>query len=214
MYPFLILSLDLKLMKNSLEKFPKELESLNYICGIDEVGRGCLAGPVFAGAVILPKNFESDLIKDSKKLSEKKRLKAFELIKEKAISWSYHQIPQNIIDRDNIQNAIYSAMYGSIKKLKIKPEHLLVDGNIFENKTGIPHTCVIKGDNKYLSIAAASIVAKVSRDNFMVKIGESHPTYNWKNNKGYGSKEHIGIILSEGVTPYHRRSFLKKILKS
>ena len=201
-------------MKSKLEKHPQELKNLNYICGIDEVGRGCLAGPVFAGAVIFPKDFESDLIKDSKKLSEKRRLEAFELIKENALSWSYCSIPQDIIDRDNIQKAIYSAMYYAIKNLEVKPEHLLVDGNIFENKTDIPHTCVIKGDNKYLSIAAASIVAKVIRDDYMVKIDKFYPQYNWKNNKGYGSKEHIDKIISEGVTQHHRKSFLKKILKS
>jgi len=198
--------------KVRLEKHPKELSNLNYVCGIDEVGRGCLAGPVFAGAVILPKDFESDLIKDSKKLSEKKRLEAFELIKENAISWTYCSIPQDIIDRDNIQNATYSAMYYAIENLDIKPEHLLVDGNVFENKTDIPHTCVIKGDNKYLSIAAASIVAKVIRDDYMIKIDRFYPKYNWKSNKGYGSKEHIEKILSEGTTQHHRKSFLKKIL--
>jgi len=199
-------------IKNSLEKYPNELEPLDYICGIDEVGRGCLAGPVFAGAVILPKDFESDLIKDSKKLSEKKRLEAFELIKENALSWSYCHITQDIIDRDNIQKSTYSAMYYAIKNLDIKPEHLLVDGNVFENKTDIPYTCIIKGDNKYLSIAAASIVAKVVRDDYMVKIDRLYPKYNWKSNKGYGSKEHIEKILSEGVTHHHRKSFLKKIL--
>ena len=199
-------------MKIKLEKYPQELSNLSHICGVDEVGRGCLSGPVFAGAVILPKEFESDLIKDSKKLSEKKRLEAFELIKENALSWSYCSVDPNIIDRDNIQQATYSAMYYSIKNLDIKPEHLLVDGNIFENKTDIPHTCVIKGDNKYLSIAAASIVAKVIRDDYMIKIDKFYPQYNWKSNKGYGSKEHIEKILSEGTTPHHRKSFLKKIL--
>ncbi len=199
-------------MKIKLEKYPQELSDLEYICGVDEVGRGCLSGPVFAGAVILPKDFESDLIKDSKKLSEKRRLEAFEIIKENAISWSYSSISQDIIDRDNIQNATYSAMYHSIKKLDITPQHLLVDGNVFKNKTDIPHTCVIKGDNKYLSIAAASIVAKVIRDEYMTEIDKSYPQYNWKNNKGYGSKEHISKILSEGVTLHHRKSFLKKIL--
>ena len=170
-------------IKSSLEKYPNELESLDYICGLDEVGRGCLSGPVFVGAVILPKDFESDLIKDSKKLSEKKRLEAFDLIKEKALSWTYCSMSQDIIDRDNIQQATYSAMYYAIKNLNIEPQHLLVDGNVFENKTDIPYTCVVKGDNK------------------------------WKNNKGYGSKEHIEKILSEGITMHHRKSFLNKILK-
>lgn len=200
-------------MKSKLEKYPKELESLDYICGVDEVGRGCLAGPVFAGAVILPKDFESELIKDSKKLSEKKREEAFHLIKEKAISWSYHKVSEKTIDEKNIQNATYSAMDKAIKNLEHKPQHLLIDGNVFENKTKIPHTCVIKGDNKYYSIAAASIVAKVMRDRYMCEIGEEYPNYKWKNNKGYGSKEHIEKILEEGVTRHHRLSFLKKILK-
>ena len=200
-------------IKSSLEKYPNELESLDYICGLDEVGRGCLSGPVFVGAVILPKDFESDLIKDSKKLSEKKRLEAFDLIKEKALSWTYCSMSQDIIDRDNIQQATYSAMYYAIKNLNIEPQHLLVDGNVFENKTDIPYTCVVKGDNKYLSIAAASIVAKVIRDGYMVKIDKFYPQYNWKSNKGYGSKEHIEKILSEGITMHHRKSFLNKILK-
>lgn len=195
-----------------LEKYPQELEQLNYICGIDEVGRGCLAGPVFAGAVILPKNFESELIKDSKKLTEKKRIEAFNLIKENAISWSCHQVTEEVIDDINIQKATFSAMYKAIENLNIKPEHLLVDGNIFENNTNIPHTCVTKGDNKYLPIAAASIIAKVIRDQYMLEIDKEHPQYNWKNNKGYGSKEHISKIQSEGITTHHRKSFLKKIL--
>lgn len=199
-------------MKPKLEKYPQELSHLDYVCGVDEVGRGCLAGPVFAGAVILPKDFDSELIRDSKKLSEKKRLEAFELIKENALSWSYCHITQDIIDSENIQKATYSAMYHSIKNLDIKPQHLLVDGNVFENKTEIPHTCVIKGDNKYLCIAAASIVAKVIRDDYMVKLDKFYPRYNWKNNKGYGAKKHIDAIKVYGITQHHRKSFLKKIL--
>lgn len=195
-----------------LENHPKELNHLNYIAGIDEVGRGCLAGPVFSAAVILPKDFESDLIKDSKKMSEKKRLEAFELIKEVSLSWNYSFVEPSIIDEINIQNATYLSMLNSVNNLKIKPEHLLVDGDKFSVDTDIDYTCVIKGDNKYLPIAAASIVAKVLRDKYMKNLHLQHPKYNWGSNKGYGSKEHILKIVENGVTEHHRKSFLKKIL--
>lgn len=198
--------------KIKLENYPSDLEHLNYICGVDEVGRGCLAGPVFAAAVILPKDFESEIIRDSKKLSEKKRLEAFELIKEKAISWSYALVEPQVIDEINIQEATYKAMSDSILKLDVKPQHLLVDGNRFNTDLDTPYTCVIKGDDKYLSIASASIVAKVLRDKYMSDLDEKIPYYNWKSNKGYGSKEHIQKIQEEGVTTYHRKSFLKKIV--
>jgi ribonuclease HII len=195
-----------------LDNHPKELTHLNYIAGIDEVGRGCLAGPVFSAAVILPKEFESDLIKDSKKMSEKKRLQAFELIKEVALSWNYSFVEPSIIDEINIQNATYLSMLNSINNLKVKPEHLLIDGDKFNADIDIDHTCVIKGDNKYLSIAAASIVAKVLRDKYMKNLHKQYPIYNWESNKGYGSKEHIIKISENGVTEHHRKSFLKKIL--
>lgn len=198
--------------KIKLENHPPNLSHLNYICGIDEVGRGALVGPVFAAAVILPKDFESDMIRDSKKLSDKKRLEAFELIQKNAIDWSYSFVDPSVIDEINIQEATYKAMLDSILKLNIKPEHLLIDGNGFNTNLQIPHTCVVKGDDKYLSIASASIVAKVIRDKYMVELDKNLPNYNWKSNKGYGSKEHIQKILTEGVTPYHRKSFLRKIL--
>jgi ribonuclease HII len=200
--------------KIKLENHPSELEYLNYICGIDESGRGCLSGPVFAAAVILPKDFESELIRDSKKLSEKKRIEAFELIKKVAISWGYSFVEPDVVDKINIQEATYLAMINSVNKLNVKPEHLLVDGNRFTDELGIPYTCVIKGDNKYLSIAAASIVAKVLRDNYMVDLHKQYPKYKWDSNKGYGSKEHIQKIQTEGVTEHHRKSFLKNILKN
>ena len=199
---------------DKLENHPPDLKHLDYICGIDESGRGCLSGPVFAAAVILPKDFESELIRDSKKLSEKKRLKAFELIKEVAISWNYCFIEPSIIDDINIQEATYLAMINSVNKLKIKPEHLLVDGDRFTDKLDIPYTCVVKGDNKFLSIASASIVAKVLRDKYMVNLHKQYPKYKWESNKGYGSKEHINTILESGVTKHHRMSFLKNILKN
>lgn len=203
-------------MKNKikLENHPSELEDLNYICGIDESGRGCLSGPVFAAAVILPKDFESELIRDSKKLSEKKRLQAFELIKEVAISWGCYFIEPSVIDKINIQEATYLAMINSVNKLNVKPEHLLVDGNRFTDKLDIPYTCVVKGDDKYLSIAAASIVAKVTRDGYMKEIHNQYPNYAWDSNKGYGSKKHIETIRQYGITEQHRKSFLKNIVKN
>lgn len=209
-----MLLLDLNLMKTKiiLEKYPEELKDVDNICGVDEAGRGALSGPVFAASVILPKDFESELIRDSKKLSEKKRLEAFSLIKEKAVSWSYSYVNPEDIDKYNIQNATFSAMYGALIKLDPQPEHILVDGNVFEDYYEVPHTCVVKGDDKYLPIAAASIVAKVLRDEYMTNIDKTFPEYKWKSNKGYGSKEHIEKILKEGTTYYHRKSFLKKIL--
>lgn len=181
--------------------------------GVDETGRGSLAGPVFAAAVILPKDFTSEIIDDSKKLTEKKRVKAFEEIKEKAIDWSYAYVPSEKIDEINIQKSVYSAMHKAIERLTIKPEHILIDGNIFDGHN-IPHTCIVKGDSKYYSIAAASIVAKVMRDEYMGKIHEEYPQYDWMNNKGYGSKKHIGVIKEEGISQYHRKTFLNKILST
>jgi ribonuclease HII len=181
-------------------------------CGIDEAGRGSLAGPVFAAAVILPKDFNSELIKDSKKLSEKKRQKALKEIEENALAWSVQLVDVEDIDKYNIQNATFGAMNKAIGELSVKPEHILVDGNVFESYDDIPFTCVIKGDNEYLSIAAASIVAKVYRDEYMNLLDEKFPGYGWKKNKGYGSKGHIDVIKEGGMTKYHRKTFLKKIL--
>lgn len=182
--------------------------------GIDEAGRGALAGPVFAAAVILPKNFTSENIKDSKKLTEKGRKRALKEIEENAISWAVSMIDVEDIDKYNIQNATFGAMNKALNSLDHKPEHILVDGNIFDCYDETNYTCVVKGDNEYLSIAAASIIAKVYRDEYMIKIHEKYPSYNWKSNKGYGSSEHINIIKEEGITYHHRKSFLKKILYS
>ncbi len=181
-------------------------------CGVDEAGRGSLAGPVFAASVILPKDFKSELIKDSKKLSEKKRKKALKEIEDNALAWSVEFVDSSGIDKHNIQNATFAAMNKAINSLSITPEHILVDGNVFDSYNDIPYTCIIKGDNEYLSIAAASILAKVYRDEYMNFIDKSFPSYNWKSNKGYGSKEHIKIIKEEGITQYHRKTFLNKIL--
>lgn len=181
-------------------------------CGVDEVGRGSLSGPVFASAVILPKDFYSDNIKDSKKLSEKARNKALKEIEENAIAYSVAMVEAEDIDKINIQNAVYVAMNKSISDLKVKPDHILVDGNSFDSYSDIPYTCVVKGDNEYLSIAAASIVAKVYRDEYMKVLDEKYPSYEWRKNKGYGSKHHIKIIKEEGITQFHRKTFLNKIL--
>lgn len=198
----------------NLTNNPKELDNLEFIAGVDEVGRGCLSGPVFAAAVILPKDFKSDNIKDSKKLSEKGRLKAYEEIYKNAIDISVHSVSPQDIDKHNIQNAVYASMNGAIDGLETKPEHILVDGNIFDSYSDIPYTCVVKGDNKYLPIASASIVAKVIRDEYMKKLHEDYPMYHWDKNKGYGSKHHIEIIKEQGITHHHRKTFLKKILNA
>jgi len=181
-------------------------------CGVDEAGRGSLSGPVFAAAVILPKDFKSEIIKDSKKLSKKNRQKALKEIEENAISWSVSFIDVEDIDKHNILRATFGAMNKAINELSVTPEHILVDGNIFDSFNDIPYTCVVKGDNEYLSIAAASIVAKVYRDDYMDVLHEKFPQYAWNKNKGYGSKEHINTIVEEGMTQYHRKTFLRKIL--
>jgi len=203
----LILNL-LKMLINT----PPHLSHLNHISGVDEVGRGCLSGPVFAAAVVLPKDFTSDLIKDSKKLSEKKRNLAYQLIKDNAIEISYSMVSAKEIDQINIQEATFLAMNKSIQNLKTKIDHILVDGNSFKSIQDIPYTCVVKGDNTYLSIAAASIVAKVTRDEYMKNLHEEYPKYEWNSNKGYGTKKHIDAIKEVGVTEEHRISFLKNIL--
>lgn len=184
--------------------------------GIDEVGRGCLSGPVVASAVILPEDFDYEIVKDSKKLSEKKRLEAFEIIKNEALSYSIQFVEPKYIDDNNILNATMWAMHKCLNELdgvtKTKPGHILVDGNQFIPYDGIGHTCVVKGDNKFYSIAAASILAKVTRDEYMKKQHENYPNYGWDTNKGYGSKKHREAILEHGITPEHRVTFLKNIL--
>jgi ribonuclease HII len=179
--------------------------------GVDEAGRGCLSGPICSASVILPKDYKSDLIKDSKKLSDKKRRLAFEEIKENALDWSYSLVSSKDIDRLNIQKATYKSMHEALSMLKIKPNLILVDGNIFEQYGDIDFKTIIKGDDKYYSIAAASIVAKVIRDDYMILKHEEYPNYDWVNNKGYGSKKHIDKIKEFGVTEEHRVSFLKNI---
>ncbi len=175
--------------------------------GCDEAGRGCLAGPVFAAAVILPKNFENEILNDSKQLSEKKRNYLREIIEDEALAWAVAQVDQKEIDEINILNASYLAIHRALDQLKTKPKLILVDGNRFKPYKKIKHECIIKGDGKYASIAAASILAKTHRDEFMAKISLAHPQYQWNKNKGYPTKSHRAAIVDHGVCDYHRKSF-------
>ena len=187
----------------------KQYLNVNVIeAGCDEAGRGCLAGPVFAAAVILPPDFNDPLINDSKQLNHKQRMQLRKVIEHYALDWAVASVSNQEIDKINILNAAIHAMHIAIGKLrKLKPEHLLIDGNRFKPYPGIPHTCIIKGDSKFLSIAAASILAKTYRDEFMVNISKEYPLYNWDINKGYPTKKHRESIAKHGTTPYHRLSF-------
>lgn len=175
--------------------------------GCDEAGRGCLAGPVFAAAVILPKNFTNHLLNDSKQLNEKQREILRPVIEDKAIAWAVAQVDNTEIDEINILNASFLAMHRAIDKLEKTPEVLLIDGNRFNIYKNIPHHCIIKGDGKYLSIAAASILAKTYRDEYMCRLHRKFPEYHWCSNKGYPTKKHRNAIRKFGVTPCHRKSF-------
>ncbi len=184
-----------------------QYSGFNNECGTDEAGRGCLAGPVTAAAVILPKGFKNILLTDSKLLSEKKRNILKPIIEQESLSFGFAHIYPTEIDNINILNASILAMHKSINKLFIQPEFIIVDGNRFKPIKNIPHETIIKGDSKYLSIAAASILAKTYRDTYMETIHEEFPMYNWKQNKGYPTKEHREAIRKYGVTKYHRKSF-------
>ena len=175
--------------------------------GTDEAGRGCLAGPVTAAAVLLPENFELELLNDSKQLSEKVREKLKPLIEEKAISFAVTHLGPLVIDEINILNASIKAMQECIIKLNPTPNYIIVDGNRFKPVQNIPYSTIVKGDGKYLSIAAASVLAKTYRDDYMNKIHEEFPMYNWKKNKGYPTIEHREAIRKYGTTKYHRMSF-------
>jgi len=184
-----------------------QFSTFDFECGTDEAGRGCLAGPVTAAAVILPSDFINSILNDSKQLSEKNRMLLKPIIEAKSLSYGVQHIFEDEIDSINILNASIKAMHGSIAQLKIEPDYIIVDGNKFKPYNSIPHKTIIKGDGKYLNIAAASILAKTYRDLYMEKIHEEFPMYNWKKNKGYPTKEHRSAIEKYGVTKYHRKSF-------
>lgn len=175
--------------------------------GCDEAGRGCLAGPVYAAAVILPKDFKNKLLDDSKKLTDKQRKMLRPIIEQEAVAWAVGVVNVQEIDEINILNASFLAMHRAIDQLKIVPESLLIDGNRFKKYKTIPHHCIIQGDGKYLSIAASSILAKTYRDDYMDYLHEQFPHYDWLNNKAYGTKKHREAILKYGITEHHRTSF-------
>ena len=175
--------------------------------GCDEAGRGCLAGPVFAAAVILPEDFQNELLNDSKQLSEKQRAQLRPVIESEALAWAVGCADNHEIDQINILNASILAMHRALDQLSVRPEHIIVDGNRFKKYGEIPHLCIVKGDGKYLSIAAASVLAKTHRDEYMENLHEQFPVYNWKKNKGYPTKEHRRGIATYGITDFHRTSF-------
>lgn len=175
--------------------------------GCDEAGRGCLAGAVYAAAVILPQDFRNERLNDSKQLTEHQRYALREVIEREALAWAVGVVTPQEIDEINILNASFLAMHRAVAQLKIRPQHLLIDGNRFKPYPGIPHTTVVKGDGKYLSIAAASILAKTYRDDYMNRLHEEYPYYDWNHNKGYPTRKHRAAIAAHGTTPYHRLSF-------
>ena len=175
--------------------------------GCDEAGRGCLCGPVSCAAVILPPDFDCPELNDSKQLSEKKRAQLRPIIEEKALAWAVVMVEAEEIDRINILQASITGMHRALDALSIRPEHILVDGNRFRKYNDIPHTTVVKGDATYMSIAAASILAKTHRDELMERLAEEYPDYGWAVNKGYPTKAHRAAIATHGVTPYHRLTF-------
>lgn len=184
-----------------------QFSTFNLECGTDEAGRGCLAGPVTAAAVILPSDFSNSLLNDSKQLSEKKRINLKSIIENESLHYAVSHIFEEEIDTINILNASIKAMQTSISQLKVTPNFISVDGNRFKPYKDITYQTIIKGDSKYLNIAAASILAKTYRDAYMEKIHEEYPMYNWKQNKGYPTKEHRAAIKKFGITKYHRKSF-------
>ena len=175
--------------------------------GCDEAGRGCLSGAVFAAAVILPQDYSHPQLNDSKQLSEKQRYALRTEIERDALAWAVGVVTPQEIDQINILNASFLAMHRAIEQLSITPQHLLIDGNRFKAYKNIPHNCVVKGDGKYLSIAAASILAKTYRDDYMMALHNEYPQYGWDRNKGYPTPEHRNAIEDFGTTPYHRMSF-------
>ncbi|WP_273412746.1 ribonuclease HII [Prevotella aurantiaca] len=175
--------------------------------GCDEAGRGCLAGSVYAAAVILPPDYKNELLNDSKQLSEKKRYLLRSMIEKDALTWAVGVVTAEEIDKINILNASILAMHRALDALKVRPEAIIIDGNRFKPYQDVPYTTIVKGDGKYLSIAAASILAKTYRDDYMQSIAEEFPQYDWKSNKGYPTKKHRAAIKEFGISPYHRKSF-------
>ena len=188
--------------------------------GCDEAGRGCLAGSVYAAAVILPPDYQNELLNDSKQLTEKKRYQLRDIIEQDAVAWAVGIVTPQEIDRINILNASILAMHRALDQLKVRPEAIIVDGNRFKPyfsgaqgcegagvREAVPHTTIVKGDGKYLSIAAASILAKTYRDDYMNRLAEEYPQYDWLSNKGYPTKKHRDAIRQHGITPYHRKTF-------
>ena len=175
--------------------------------GCDEAGRGCLAGSVYAAAVILPEDYQNELLNDSKQLTEKKRYQLREIIERDAVAWAVGIVTPEEIDKVNILNASILAMHRALDQLKVRPEAIIVDGNRFKPYQKLPHTTIVKGDGKYLSIAAASILAKTYRDDYMNQLAGEYPQYDWRSNKGYPTKKHREAIKQFGITPYHRKSY-------
>ncbi len=175
--------------------------------GCDEAGRGCLAGSVYAAAVILPPDYTNDDLNDSKKLTEKQRYKLREIVERDALAWAVGVVTPEEIDKINILNASILAMHRALDALKLRPEAVIVDGNRFKPYRSLPYSTIVKGDGKYLAIAAASILAKTYRDDYMNSLAEEYPQYDWRSNKGYPTKKHREAIRQYGITPYHRRSY-------
>ena len=202
------------LRQEKMKETEKRIEKEGYklIAGVDEAGRGPLAGPVYAAAVILPQDIRLDGINDSKKLSPKKREELFDEITEKAVCYSIFSVNEKKIDEINILNATHMAMNGAVNALSKKPDYVIIDGNSIKGMD-IPHETIVKGDAKSISIASASILAKVARDRYITKMAEIYPEYGFGKHKGYGTKEHTDAILKYGVTPIHRKTFLKKLLE-
>jgi len=185
--------------------------------GCDEAGRGCLAGSVYAAAVILPDGYQNELLNDSKQLTEKRRYELREIIERDAVAWAVGIVTPEEIDKINILNASILAMHRALDQLKVRPEAIIVDGNRFKKYSpplfgggrgeALPHTTIVKGDGKYLAIAAASILAKTYRDDYMNRLAEEYPQYDWRSNKGYPTKKHRDAIRQYGITPYHRKSY-------
>ncbi|MCY1500849.1 Ribonuclease HII [compost metagenome] len=187
------------LIANIQNEFPE--------AGCDEAGRGCLAGPVFAAAVILPAGFHAEGLTDSKQLTHLQREKLRPIIEREALAWAVASVSHEEIDRINILNASFLAMHRAIQQLSLKPGLLAIDGNRFKPYAGIPHQCIVKGDGKYLHIAAASILAKTHRDEFMETLSAEYPQYQWAKNKGYPTVAHRKAVLEQGLSPYHRKTF-------